>query len=161
MKDFIIATAILFVIFIPAAYAQQYDSQSANSRYNQNSLDNINSPYSPYESQYSPKNVNNPYSPSNVKYSPNNISSQNSQRKLQYSPRNVNSYPVNPVGSAAGAALGQRPKGIKGPLDASRATNLLDSTKSKNNISVFFYLLVLSLLAVAAVILIIIGVSKK
>ena len=152
MKGFIIAIVILFVIFIPITYAQPYDSQSVSSHYN----------------QYSPDNINNPYSQSGAQYSPNSISSHYSQSGVQYSPRNVSSLPVQKahdyhVGyvGVPGATKGKGPTAVKGSPDAALTLSFLNNTGPKKNIPLFFYLLVLSSLAVGATILIIIGLFKK
>ena len=128
MKDFIIAIAVLFVIFIPITYAQQYDSQSVNNHYNQYSPDNINNHYSQYESQYSPRNINNPYSEYGVQYSPKNVSNLPVQKEHDYR-----------VGIVSGVIQGQGPKEVKESRDAALVSSFLGGTKPKKNILVFIY----------------------
>ena len=149
MKDLIIAIVILFVIFIPIAYARQDDFQSVSSHYDQYSPDNLNSSYSHYD-QYSPDNLNNPYSQFEVQYSPKNVSN--------LSPKEEHDYHV---GIVSPATQGQEAKKVKKPPGAAPISSFLDDTRPKKNIPVFFYLLVLSSLAVVATMLVIIGIFKK
>jgi len=151
---------------MPAAYAQQNDSQSVSSHYNQYSPDNMGSSYSQYESQYSPKNISNPYSQYGVQFSPNSINNPYSQYGIQYSPKNVSNPFVQKehdyrVGIASPVTQGKGPKEVKKPPESALISSFFDNTKPKKNIPVFFYLLVLSFLAVGATMFIIIDIFKK
>ena len=166
MKNLIIAIAIL-MISMPAVYAQKYDSQSVNSRYDQYSPNNINSPYNQYEDRYSPTNINNPYNQYDNQYSPNNINNPYSQYGIQYSSKSVSTpfvqeeHDWHAAGIVSEATKGKEPKKVKKSPEADLASSFLDNTKPKKNIPVFFYLLVLSSLAVGATMFIIIGLFKK
>jgi len=133
MKDCIIAIAVLFVILVPIARAQPNDFQSATSHYNQYSPDNINSSYSQYEVQYSPKNVIDPF------------------------PQQEHDYKANLVSPES---KGKKGKAIKESSEAALISKFFEDKKPKN-VLVFFYLLIISSLALGATILIFIGVFKK
>lgn len=150
MKDFIIFLAALLIIFISAAYAQQYDYQSVNSHYNQYSPNNISSFHSQYESQFSTKNVSNPYSQYEINFSPKNLSNLPAQQEYDWH-----------VGLVSGETKGKWSKKPKKSHEAVLISSFFANTKPKNNIPVFFYLLILSSLAVGVTIFVIIGIFKK
>ncbi len=150
MKDFIVVVAVLLIISMPDAYAQRDDFHSVNDHYNQYSPDNISSFNSQYESQYSPKNLSNPYS----------------QYEVQYSPKNVSNLPVQQehdyhAGVVSESTKGKGSKKVKESPEAALISSFFGNTKPKKNIPVFFYLLVLSSLAVGVTVFIIIGIFKK
>jgi hypothetical protein len=166
MKNSIFVVAILVTIFMPAVSGQAYDYQSPSDHYNQYSTNNINSSRSEYESKYSPKNISNPYSQYEVQYSPDKINSPYSQYKVQSSPVGISSqspqqphdYHVNMM-SADGQGRGARDLG--GATEAAQARSFLDTTQSSRGAPLFFYLLVLTFLAVGLTSVIIIGIFKK
>ena len=151
-KNAVVAGLILFAIFIPVAYAQSYDSQSLDSRYNQYSPSGINNPYTQYGVQYSPSSVNNPYSQYEVQYSPKNMSTLSAKEDHNWH-----------TGYASGAntQAKKRAKKAKESPEEVMLSNLLNKSKPKKSIPVFFYLLVLSSLAVVATVFIVIGIFKK
>jgi hypothetical protein len=165
MKVFFIVIIILRAILISITYAQQYDSQSVNSQYNQYSPNDINNPYSQYEMQYSPKNINSPYSRYNQS-SLDNINNSYRQHETQQLLKTASdpfvqkeqSYHADLVQSAT------QNKGIKAAKKSPKidpAESFFNEKKSKRNIPLFLYLLVLSSLALGVTILIIIGIFKK
>jgi len=167
-KNAVVAGLILFAIFIPVAYAQSYDSQSLDSRYNQYSPSGINNPYTQYGVQYSPSSVNNPYSQYEVQYSPSSVNNPYSQYEVQYSPKNMSTLSAKEdhnwhTGYASGAntQAKKRAKKAKESPEEVMLSNLLNKSKPKKSIPVFFYLLVLSSLAVVATVFIVIGIFKK
>jgi hypothetical protein len=142
---------VILAVFMPCAYADNYDAQSVNSHYDQYSPANLNNPYSQYEIQYSPSNLSNPYS----------YESQFSPQKINIpSIQGAHDYHINIISPPAkgNPAVGAKKES---PAEAYLLSLLRDKDKPKKNIPLFFYLSLLAFLALLVTISVIIGIFKK
>ena len=148
MKTLIFAVVIISALFFPGAYAEKHDYTLSNSQFDQYSPRNLSNPYSQHEIQYSPKALSSPYSVNN-----------------QFSVQNKNFTNIEPHDYRTGMKdLGAKVKAREEkelPEEAYLSTLLDKSGSQGKGLSLFIPLLLLSSLAIAVTIFVIIGVFKK
>lgn len=149
MRDYFIAIAVLCAIIVPVASAAANDFQSATGHYNQYSTDNIGSSSSRYGSQYSASEVSNPYSQYEVQFAPKNV--------IEPFAQTEHDYKANLISPERQA---EARKARKKNAEELAAAKFLEGKKS-GKVPVFFFMLVISSLALVATVFVIIGVFKK
>ncbi|MDD5119862.1 MAG: hypothetical protein PHR84_00935 [Candidatus Omnitrophica bacterium] len=150
MRNLIFATVIISASFFSGAYAEKYDSTLTNSRFDQYSPSNLNNPYSQYETQYSPKTLSSPYSVNN-QFSVQNTNFANIEEPHDYRTG------IKDLGVKAKASKARK----ESPEEAYLSSLLDKSGTREKGLPLFIPLLLLSSLAIAVTIFVIIGVFKK
>jgi hypothetical protein len=149
MKVYLLAIVLLFLTFIPVIRVQANDFQSSTSHYNQYSTDNLSNSYNQPGSQYSASSLNNPYSQYEVQFSAKNVVDPFAQTE--------HDYKANLVSPEEHA---KAKKAAKKSAQDLAAAKFLEGQKPRK-VPVFFFLLVISSLALAATIFILISIFKK